>query len=46
MAMESKTRGNSYTYDGDFWQEQLRCPEPAAQFTKARAMDSQEMPLP
>jgi len=40
------TRGNSYPYDGVFWLEQLRSPEPAARFTRARTTDSEEVALP
>jgi hypothetical protein len=40
------TRGNSYPYDGVFWLEQVRTPNPVAAFEKARAEDSPEMPLP
>ena len=40
------TRGNSYPYDGVFWLEQVRTPDPRAAFTRARATDSAEMPLP
>jgi FG-GAP-like repeat len=40
------TRGNSVPYDGVFWLEQVRTREPAPSFTKARAHDSEEMPLP
>ena len=39
------TRGNSVPYDGVFWLEQVRTPEPVASFERARAEDSEEMPL-
>ncbi|NKB33654.1 MAG: VCBS repeat-containing protein [Pseudomonadales bacterium] len=40
------TRGNSYPYDGVYWLEQVRTAQPVAAFTRARAEDSEEMPLP
>ena len=40
------TRGNSRPYDGVFWLEQVRSAEPAAAFTRARAVESEEVPLP
>ncbi|MDE0480075.1 MAG: VCBS repeat-containing protein [Gammaproteobacteria bacterium] len=40
------TRGNSRPYDGVFWLEQVRTAEPAAAFTRARAVESDEVPLP
>lgn len=40
------TRGNSGHFDGVFWLEQLRTPEPRASFTAARARDSRALPLP
>ena len=40
------TRGNSYPYDGVFWLEQVRSPEPLAAFQAAREQESEEMPLP
>tara|TARA_B110000008_G_scaffold254024_1_gene269680 strand:- start:128 stop:1027 length:900 start_codon:yes stop_codon:yes gene_type:complete len=40
------TRGNSYPYDGVFWIEQVRSQTPNLAFTRARAEDSDEMPLP
>ena len=40
------TRGNSYPYDGVFWLEQIRSQSPIAAFVRARAEDSDEMPLP
>ena len=40
------TRGNSYPYDGVFWIEQIRSEEPVAAFARARAVESEEMPLP
>lgn len=40
------TRGNSEPYDGVFWLEQVRTPEPTASFRQARAADSPEVPLP
>jgi len=42
----ASTRGNSGPYDGVFWLEQLREPEPVAAFTHARATDSPEVELP
>lgn len=40
------TRGNSRPYDGVFWLEQVRSAEPATAFTRARAVESEEVPLP
>jgi hypothetical protein len=40
------TRGNSEPYDGVFWLEQVRTPEPIASFERARPDDSEEAPLP
>lgn len=40
------TRGNSAPYDGVFWLEQVRTETPMPAFTRARAEDSPEMPLP
>ena len=40
------TRGNSVPWDGVFWLEQVRTPGPVASFERARAEDSEEMPLP
>jgi hypothetical protein len=40
------TRGNSAPYDGVFWLEQVRSPEPVASFERARGEDSPEVPLP
>ena len=40
------TRGNSVPWDGVFWLEQVRTTEPVASFERARAQDSEEMPLP
>ncbi|MEM7371185.1 MAG: VCBS repeat-containing protein [Bacteroidota bacterium] len=40
------TRGNSHPYDGVFWLEQLRSTAPMVSFSRARATDSEEMPLP
>lgn len=40
------TRGNSLPYDGVYWIEQVRTPEAAPAFVRARSMDSEEMPLP
>ena len=40
------TRGNSGTYDGVFWLEQLRTPAPQKAFTPARSEDSRALPLP
>ncbi len=39
------TRGNSYPYDGVFWLEQVRSAAPLQRFTKARALDSDEVGL-
>lgn len=40
------TRGNSNPYDGVFWLEQVRTPQPRAAFERARTVESGEMPLP
>lgn len=40
------TRGNSAPFDGVFWLEQLRSSNPQKAFTRARTIDSEEMPLP
>jgi CubicO group peptidase (beta-lactamase class C family) len=40
------TRGNSAPYDGVIWLEQVRSPNAARVFAQARAIDSQQMPLP
>ena len=40
------TRGNSNPFDGVFWLEQVRTPDPRKRFTPARTTDSREMPLP
>ena len=40
------TRGNSVPWDGVFWLEQVRTRETVASFERARAEDSEEMPLP
>jgi len=40
------TRGNSEPYDGVFWLEQVRTLRPEPAFTRARKVDSLEMPLP
>lgn len=40
------TRGNSGSYDGVFWLEQLRSTEPRHVFEPARTVDSPELPLP
>jgi hypothetical protein len=40
------TRGNSEPYDGVFWLEQIRTPQSMRVFTRARAVDSAEVPLP
>ncbi len=40
------TRGNSAPYDGVFWLEQVRTPQPRPAFQPARQQDSAEMPLP
>ncbi len=40
------TRGNSVPYDGVYWLEQARTEGPLASFSRARANDSEEMPLP
>jgi hypothetical protein len=42
----ASTRGNSSNYDGVFWLEQVRTPEPAPAFKQAREKDSPEIPLP
>jgi len=39
------TRGNSHPYDGVFWLEQVRTDLPTNSFTRAREIDSKEMPL-
>ncbi len=39
------TRGNSNPFDGVYWLEQVRTPEPAQVFTAAQSGDSPEMPL-
>jgi hypothetical protein len=39
------TRGNSAPYDGVFWLEQVRSDGPRPSFERARAVDSEEMPL-
>lgn len=39
------TRGNSVPYDGVFWLEQVRSPQPRAAFQRARTRDSPERPL-
>ena len=40
------TRGNSGSYDGVFWLEQVRTDTPVAAFDPARTKDSPELPLP
>jgi hypothetical protein len=40
------TRGNSGEYDGVFWLEQVRSPEPGRAFFPARDVDSLDLPLP
>ena len=40
------TRGNSRPYDGVFWLEQVRSAEPVTAFTRARTVESEEVPLP
>ncbi len=40
------TRGNSGTYDGVFWLEQVRTSEPKPSFQRARDHESEAMPLP
>ncbi|HET9942964.1 MAG TPA: VCBS repeat-containing protein, partial [Terriglobia bacterium] len=40
------TRGNSSTYDGVFWLEQIRTPAAVPAFIRARQQDSVEVPLP
>ena len=40
------TRGNSDPYDGVFWLEQVRSPEPQPAFDQARANESIQLPLP
>ena len=40
------TRGNSGRFDGVFWLEQVRTPEPGVSFTPARAQESRPLPLP
>jgi hypothetical protein len=40
------TRGNSGSYDGLFWLEQVRSAEPRRAFTPARSAESPEIPLP
>ena len=40
------TRGNSGPYDGVFWLEQVRSPQPAPAFERAREQESPEIPLP
>ena len=40
------TRGNSLPYDGVYWLEQVRTETPQPAFVRARAEDSEEMPLP
>ncbi len=42
----ASTRGNSYTYDGVFWLEQVRTSEPIQRFDPAREKESREMGLP
>jgi hypothetical protein len=40
------TRGNSGSYDGVFWLEQVRSAGPRPAFLRARTQDSPEVPLP
>jgi hypothetical protein len=40
------TRGNSAPFDGVFWLEQVRSPQPGKAFIPARNQDSAEIPLP
>ncbi len=40
------TRGNSGTYDGVLWLEQVRSASPAKSFTPARASESAHLPMP
>ena len=40
------TRGNSVPYDGVFWLEQVRTPEPSPAFDQAREKESRQLPLP
>lgn len=40
------TRGNSAPYDGVFWLEHVRSPEPRPSFVAARVSESPERPLP
>ena len=40
------TRGNSAPYGGVLWLEQIRSVAPRPSFQRARAIDSEEMPLP
>lgn len=40
------TRGNSVPWDGVYWLEQVRTEQPAPAFKRARATDSEEIPLP
>ena len=40
------TRGNSRPHDGVFWLEQVRTGEAVAAFRRARAVESDEVPLP
>lgn len=39
-------RGNSGEFDGVFWLEQVRSPEPRAAMTPARKQESRHLPLP
>jgi hypothetical protein len=40
------TRGNSDPYDGVFWLEQVRTNQALPAFQRARAEESEEVPLP
>lgn len=40
------TRGNSGTFDGLIWLEQVRTPEPVANFRPARPAESAHLPMP
>ncbi|MCZ6887113.1 MAG: VCBS repeat-containing protein [Gammaproteobacteria bacterium] len=39
------TRGNSASYDGVFWIEQIRTAQPRKSFAQVREIDSEQMPL-
>ncbi len=40
------TRGNSGTYDGVFWLEQIRTEQPVRAFTPKRVVESRPLPVP